>query len=131
MSNDVHNHMAQAAYDAVAAIPQNSQKEFRSLARSFPSMLQTNGLCAAIAFLSAKKDKDAHAKLYTFLSTWLKDTHSLTEDLLEWILNLNNSDYRLCTDEVLNYCLWIKRFAEGMSSENDDQEKQSKQEPVE
>ena len=128
MDNNMHNQLAYKAYEEVAAIPEADQKEFRSLARSFPSMLQINGLCAAIAFLNAKKGYPAHETLYRILTVRLKEIGLLPEDqgLLKRILELDNSDYRLCTDEVMNFCLWIKRFAEGMSSQNDD-DKQSEQ----
>lgn len=133
MTSNVHNNMAQAAYAAVTTVSKSDQKEFRSLARSFPSMLQTNGLCAAIAFLNAKKEgSSAHRELYQILTARLKEIGLLKDqDLLERILELDNSDYRLCTDEVMNFCLWIKRFAEGMSSQNDIKEQQPEQAPAE
>ena len=133
MDSNVHNQMALTAYQNILDIPSDQQKEFRSLARSFPSMLQTNGLCAAIAFLNAKMSFAAHKKLYQILTDWLRSKYQIppNQDLLNWILELDNSSYRLCTDEAMNFCLWIKRFAEGMSSQNDDQPKRPEQEPGE
>lgn len=118
MGKDVHNKMAQFAFERVSKIDSN-KKEFRSLARSMPSIIQINGLGAAVAFLCTKKKaENAHEKMYGLLKDWLNRKECLLpekrEDLMECITNLDSDAYRLYTNETMNICLWVKRFAEGM-----------------
>ena len=108
------------------------QKEFRSLARSFPTMVHNNGLSAAIAFLLVK-DKSHHRKLYETLEKWLsaKGLISLykegkSRDLLEAVINLSRDEYRMVSREVMVYMQWIKRFAEGMLSDGEQEEQSEK-----
>ena len=118
MSQEVHNRMAQFAFSSIQTIG-NTNREFRSLARSMPSMIQVNGLGAGVAFLCAKKKRaNAHERMYKLLNEWLKERGYLKPgkqaDLMESIVNLDSSTYRLYTNECMNLCLWVKRFAEGM-----------------
>ena len=118
MSTAVHNEMAQFAYQHVQKAvksPANSS-EFRTLARSFPSMLQASGLGAAIAFLYAK-GKFPHKALYQLIDTWTRNRFCSADtktELAQRISSLSSQEYRLYTVEVMNLCLWVKRFAEGM-----------------
>lgn len=120
MQDAVHNKMAQQAYKCVQSIVSNPKsREFRSLARSFPSTIQVNGLAAAVAFLfSKKKQSYAHIILYNAIDDWTKNKFSVESktgsDLMNRITNMDSACYRLYTDECMNLCLWIKRFAEGM-----------------
>ena len=121
MNPAVHNQMAQFAYTHVHDALTQSIKpsEFRSLARSFPSMLQANGLCASIAFLYAKsKDNGPHQQLYMLIDKWIQTNltapEAKKEALAQRITHLNSSEYRLYTTAVMNLCLWVKRYAEGM-----------------
>ncbi len=123
MQNDVHNEMAKFAYDQVSDYcrdPKANQKEFRSLARSFPSMVQANGLGAAVAFLFAKKSGDGgtHASMYGIMAKWLKQKKLCDSELMACITGLSSQDYRLYTNEIMALCLWLKRFAEGMIEKN-------------
>lgn len=121
MQSMVHNKMSQFAYQQVKKLS-SDQKEFRSLARSFPSMLQMNGLGAAIAFLYSKKEgKNAHASLYACIEEWAGTecmkripNFDSKDDLMNCIVKLDSNMYRLFTNEIMHLCLWIKRFAEGM-----------------
>lgn len=136
MKNEVHNKMADAAYKLVAQLSGEGEKEFRSLARSFPSMLQVNGLGNAIAFLNSKRQgKNACGKLYEGIQTWTENNLKAgigaapgaqekppQTDLMERITQLDSTTYRIYTDEVMNLCLWIKRFAEGMIVETEEEQ---------
>ena len=126
MSNDLHNEMAEFTFDQVRKIPSANKAEFRSLARSFPSMVQANGLCAAIAFLYAKQNSAPQQAMYKLINTWIVkhfDPSSNTE-LAKRIVSLNSKEYRLYTTEVMNLCLWAKRFAEGMAEDDGKQQTQ-------
>lgn len=138
MEQNIHNKMAEYAFNQVAAAAKDAnKKEFRSLARSFPSMIQVNGLGAAIAFLHSKarsKNKagshtsgksqngiNAHGQMYGLLEQWF-NTGSWYSDkkecgLMERIVKLDSGTYRLYANETMNLCLWVKRFAEGMIAE--------------
>lgn len=118
MERDIHNRMSQFTFTRISSIDKTN-KEFRSLARSMPSMIQLNGLGATVAFLCAKKKEgNAHEIMYRLLSDWFNDKAcllpSIRGELIEGIVNLDSDAYRLYTNESMNLCLWVKRFAEGM-----------------
>lgn len=141
MNNTVHNELAKKSYKIVEKLSNSKEdkvkKEFRSLSRSFPSMIQVNGLCCAIAFLFSKKEQNNDGKdkkgekkeeqkenaykiLYGEIEGWLRISNNMLgekEDLMDKITGLNNIETRLYTDEIMNLCLWLKRFAEGMLSD--------------
>lgn len=130
MGAKVHNEMASKAYALVARLKETNRDcagEFRSLARSFPSMIQVNGLGCTIAYLySKKKMGNAFWYLYKEIDEWTKKSLEVKEEngkeleLADRISQFNNMEYRLYTNEVMNLCLWIKRFAEGMLGEQTD-----------
>ncbi len=110
------------AYKAVKDVfekNKNHSKEYKSLVRKIGSMIQTNGLGAALAFMYAK-NKDHHQLLNKHLSNWLTKESSLfklllnDEKLVEQVIKLDSDTYRACTVEVLALVVWLKRFAEGM-----------------
>ncbi|MBS6645728.1 MAG: type III-B CRISPR module-associated protein Cmr5 [Clostridiaceae bacterium] len=129
MSRDIHNSMAQFAFSKVSEICKKNKgdkgdKEFRSLARSLPSWIQINGLATAAVYLFSKKvNGNAYEKMYNILNEWFKNKDcriSLGDkDLVEEIVNLDSVTYRLCVNETMNLCQWIKRFAEGMIESGD------------
>ncbi len=92
---------------------ENIRKEYSSLARGLPAMIQTNGLGQSLAFLRAKGGNDQHKPhsiLYLHLSHWLMQGSE--QDVLEWIIQQNTDAYRLATTEALSYTIWLRRFAE-------------------
>lgn len=110
-----NNERAKFAFDEVKKIS-SRQSEFRSLVRSFPTLVQVNGLTAAVAFLYAKgkeEQKNEHKMLYDILSKKLCATGD-KKNLMERILNLGSNELRLDTAEAMALLVWIKRFAEGM-----------------
>ena len=118
MSNNINDKRAQNAYEFIEEISKENaakgekeqlkqNKEFRSLARSFPTMVQNNGLCVAVAFLRTKSE-NAHEELYKKLGVWLKKPNLVSD-----IVNLNRDKYRQTSQEVMAYAQWVKRFAEG------------------
>ncbi len=88
------------------------QKELKSLARSAPASIQSNGLGQTVAFWKAKNEAH-HAALYTALQGWLKEQLKFSNSLLEWIATeATSAQYRHATAEALAYLNWYKRFAE-------------------
>jgi len=133
---EVNDERTQHAYNFIKKSLGNKEKEkdLRSLVRGFPAMIQNNGLCAAIAFLLAKNKKDQHNALYQTIENWLIDRKLISlkngdkeesKDLLEAVINLKNRDqYRMVSGEVMMYMQWVKRFAEGMLSEDEPEPEQ-------
>jgi CRISPR-associated protein Cmr5 len=96
-----------------------SKKEYGSLVRGLPAMIQTDGLGQTLAFLKAK-DKDEHRAAYTNLKEWLAGEFGFTDDLLPWLINQPSDVYRRVTSETQAYLLWLKRFAEAKGWKNEE-----------
>lgn len=107
-----NNERAKFAFDEVKKILAH-QSKFRSLARSFPTLVQVNGLTAAVAFLYAK-GKGEHQILYEILSKRLCVLGDEKIELIDMISNMGSNELRFATTEVMALLVWIKRFAEGM-----------------
>jgi CRISPR-associated protein Cmr5 len=88
-------------------------KKYKSLVRSAPADIQTNGLGQTVAFWRAKA-KDEHKTLYKHVSEWLKPKFGYTGELHQWIIDAGTSsdDYRRATVEAMAYLGWLKRFSE-------------------
>ena len=92
-----------------------NQKEYGSLARSLPMMIQVNGLGQTLAFLKSKASKNiVHEHLYDHLSGWLNDLirNERQGDFLDWIVEQDTSIYRQASTEAIEFSIWLRRFAE-------------------
>ncbi len=97
------------------------KKEYGSLARGMPAMIQMNGLGQSLAYLLAKS-KGYNDKYYIFLyrhiALWLKNTiHELKneEDLkiiLPILVELPSKKFMYATREAIAFSIWLRRFAE-------------------
>lgn len=124
MLQEINNKRAQIAYESVSQVVGNEDfaKEYRSLARSLPAMLQMNGLGATVTYLYAKRGKkdgkDPYSILYNTITDWYKQMKNtkLPSDLkfIEIITYMESDEYRILTREVRDLLIWVKRFAEGM-----------------
>lgn len=109
---------AKSAWGNIEKVPVSIQKEYGSLARGLPALIQTNGLGQALAFLCAKGKNDPakqHSVIYKHLSDWVcsrMPQEKKPVNLLEWIITQNSGMYRRATREALAYALWLRRFAE-------------------
>lgn len=113
------------AWEQVEKIAQND-KEYGSLVRGLPAMIQHDGLASTLAFLKAK-DKDKrnthHWRAYAQLSDWVKSQISFetnSADLLDCLIKNDSTTYRHATTEALAYLSWLKRFAEAKGLGEDD-----------
>ncbi len=106
---------AEHAWNAVQSAKKavkDKEKELRSLARSAPASIQSNGLGQTLAFWKAKNESH-HSALYNALSDWLKKQLHVQSDVVEWIATTATSlQYRHATAEAVAYLNWYKRFAE-------------------
>ncbi|MFU0784237.1 MAG: type III-B CRISPR module-associated protein Cmr5 [Thermoanaerobacterium thermosaccharolyticum] len=97
-------------------------ENYRSYARKIPTMILTNGLGQTVAFVRSKFEKEtAYKLLYTQITEYIKSscTSRITmpqekNDLVEWVISCNSTEYRYITSEVLAFLNWLRRLAEGL-----------------
>lgn len=110
-------------------------KEYAQYAKKLPMLIKTNGLGAALAFMFSKQK--TWGTILHDIEDWVKNpenrkTLALYNDaqgtnLVQKVLNLDSSDYRVVTIEVLAFIAWLSRFAEGVKKEKEIKEKAEKQ----
>ena len=93
--------------------------EYKSYVKKIPTMIQTNGLSATLAFMYSKGK--TYKIIYNQIEEWLKkrefnivDESNKKIELVKWVINLDSSEYKYITNEVMALFLWLRRFAEGM-----------------
>jgi CRISPR-associated protein Cmr5 len=111
------------------------KKEYAQHAKKLPMMIKTNGLGAAFAFMFSKQK--TWGTLLKDIEDWIKNTdNKKTEaiykdaqgsNLVQKVLNLNSSDYRVVTIEVLAFINWLSRFAEGIKKGQEIKDKAAQQ----
>ncbi|MBN1800549.1 MAG: type III-B CRISPR module-associated protein Cmr5 [Candidatus Lokiarchaeota archaeon] len=115
---------AKFAYERVSQAVKNNPdaswlSEYKSYLKKIPMYIKTNGLGATLAFIFSKKNKDAYSRIYGDCTEWIeKDPKKIFslggKDLLEFVLNLESSDYRLLTNQIMSLIKWMARFADGL-----------------
>jgi len=109
---------ARQALNNITQVEQNThvnRKEFSSLSRSLPAMLQVNGLGQTLAFLKSKSASSlSHEILYGHFSFWLNEIIRDGEpgDFLDYIVDQSTYIYRHAGDEAIEFSIWLRRFAE-------------------
>jgi len=134
MSQRVNDECAQDAYKLIADVSKENNKiandderkkenkAFRSIARSFPTKVQTNGLLVAVAFLDTKDAQ--HGKLKVALEAWVEKKNLIkSKNLTKELVKLDRDKYRLASQEVMAYAQWVKRFAEGRWDKDGEEKK--------
>lgn len=119
---DLDRCRAEAAWKAVQEIAA-TDKEYGSLAREMPTLIQVNGLAQTLAFLKAKNKPHHphHQNMFQHLSDWVCQQLRLGQgDLLENILRMDSQLYRRATAESLAFLQWLKRFAESKIEKSED-----------
>jgi CRISPR type III-B/RAMP module-associated protein Cmr5 len=121
MSDRLNHRIALAAEQAVegaAKLPADKQKEFRSLAEGFPTLLRTAGLLQSVAFLKAKaKPKTAHGTVLDHFTAQFRQLGLLKEkdaDLVKRVLSLSTIEYMAWTRIADRAAYWQKRFAQAL-----------------
>jgi CRISPR-associated protein Cmr5 len=109
---------AEAAWKDIQGI-NATDKEYGSLAREMPTLIQVNGLAQTLAFLKAK-NKTHHQNIFKHLSDWVCQQLGLQGDLLERVLEMDSQLYRRATAESLAFLQWLKRFAEAKIEKSED-----------
>jgi len=114
---------AKIAYEfAKEGMNDGKNKEYKNKVKSFPMMVKTNGLGAAVAFINGKNDKDWN-KIYTQLDGYIKqnELNDLKKDdsLVSYLTQIDSTLYRAITVEVMALFTWLRRFAEGFENQKD------------
>jgi len=125
---------ANCAYTCANQVPKELKESYRSHVKSFPMLVKTNGLGAALAFLFSKRDKEqgVYKIVGNSIVDWLKKDEkyknyglgglSDLKSLTEGVVGINSPEYRALTIEVLVFFIWLKRFAEGLIEEESENE---------
>lgn len=114
---------AAAAWEKISTVKQNEASDFRdqyrTLAQKFPTVVQTNGIGQALAFLRAKGKGDnakAHQRFYNDVAEWVISSFNqfqTGDDLLHKLVQEEHGIiYRAVATEAMAYGRWLKRFAE-------------------
>jgi CRISPR-associated protein Cmr5 len=104
---------ALAEVKRVIATEQEKLKEYKSYCKKFPSMVQSNGLAAAIAFAYEKKGRWEY--VYENVDAWLTQCGKEAKaSLIDYICGMQTAEYRVATREVLAFFNWVRRFASGL-----------------
>lgn len=119
---------------------------YKSYTRKIPTLIKTNGLGATFAYILSKSKREdtkkgfAYKRIYEQVDNWLRaETHGTFEnifqfipttrvvngqeqpiELVEALIQLNSSEYRAVTNEVITLFGWLKRFSEGLIEGEDD-----------
>ncbi|NPV10608.1 MAG: type III-B CRISPR module-associated protein Cmr5 [Ignavibacteria bacterium] len=114
--------------------------KYASYVKKIPAMILSNGLGQTLAFIFSKRKKtsennapgtennpkNAYDLIYKHLTDYLKSNTVARinmphdqNDLLEWVISLDSKNYRFITQELIAFLSWVKRFAEGLTEEED------------
>jgi len=114
---------AKMAYE-FATQGMNETTDYKNKVKSFPMMIKTNGLGAAVAFA---KGKSGWGTVYTQIENHLrqndlfnayKDVSLQNEPLDSYLTQIDSTLYRAITIEVMALFTWLRRFAEGIENNN-------------
>ena len=118
---------------------------YSSYSTKLPTLIQCNGLGAALAFIKSKgtkektennqsllpghkqNPKNAYNLLYEQIFYWIKEkkpyliseSTSRQGDFVEIVINLQSSEYRALTIEVMALLNWMKRFSVALLGEGE------------
>jgi len=118
----IENGRAKFAYECAidgSKIPKKA--EYESYVKKIPMLIKTNGLAATLGFMLSKGE--TYLKIGDQILEWLnKDNKKIIdlstvknfEDLVYISTQLNSTEYRLLTNELLAFFTWLKRFASGL-----------------
>ena len=122
---------AKFAFECAEEAKQQNITEYKSYAKKMPMLIKTNGLGATLSFIISKEGKSegkAYTKLGNHIQTWITknaktkskfDNVNNFHDFTFKVLQLDSTDYRAITIEVLGLLNWIRRFADGLIEAGD------------
>ncbi len=104
-------------------------KGYRSLARNFPSMVQSMGIGQSVAFLMSKKKEESHKAYLLHMTGWLHTCGNIPwspapahvaspggDSLMNTLIGQMQPEAWWFADrEAIQYAVWMKRFAEALA----------------
>ena len=100
--------------------------EYAPAVKKVPMMIKTNGLGATLAFMFSKQKM--YATILKDIELWVNNTDNMKtkaiydkakgNSLVQKVTELDSSEYRTLTIEVLAFLNWLRRFAEGIEKES-------------
>jgi len=97
---------------------------YKSYVKKLPMLIKTNGLGPAFAFMFSKKNKEEGKywnEIGKTIFDWLKECNKIDknnvsnfDEFVEYLSKINSTEYRILTNEVLSFLIWLKRFADGL-----------------
>ena len=123
---------AEYAYKCALNGKDCKDKNYKSYVKKLPMMILANGLGSTLAFVaSKKKDRDkpenAYNLIYEQITDYFKSNSNIgiklpeNKDLCEWIISCDSQTYRYITNEVLAFLNWLRRFAEALIEEEENE----------
>jgi CRISPR-associated protein Cmr5 len=110
--------MAQRAYGRIRPLSgedDNTQKEYRSFAMSFPALIHTCGLAQAVAFAYSKsKERKDYIKDYILDLAEVLDEEKDVDRFLKVIQEAPLQEYLRLSNNALNAAGWLKRYSAAM-----------------
>lgn len=94
------------------------KSEYKSYVKKIPMLIKSNGLSATFAFMHSKKG--TYSVISDQCKEWLNHYSVLDNqlsgnvDLSQKIVQLNSTEYRSVTNEIMALFNWLRRFAEGL-----------------
>ena len=99
-----------------AAFRIGNTKNYKNKVNKLPAMLQNNGVGNTLAFLSSKNEwKDVIEDITVYLKTdsQIAFKEQIGDDLMNCVINLNDSEIKALQIELFNFINWLRRFAKG------------------
>jgi CRISPR-associated protein Cmr5 len=121
----IENGRAKFAFDcAEKASTKPFKGEYKPYVKKMPMLIKTNGLGSALAFIFSKSGSNAaYSALGNDLREWLKKSPlelsaisncNNLKELVAAVTQLNSTEYRLVTAELMAFLNWLRRFADGL-----------------
>jgi CRISPR-associated protein Cmr5 len=130
--NKLESGRASFAYKCAEGVEGKDKKsEYKSYVKKLPMLIKTNGLGSALSFYFANSasngkvdTKKTYGLVYRHIEKWLKEDNKQLisfEDnkLAKTLLDMDSATYRAVTIEVLAFLTWLRRFADGLASDNE------------
>ncbi len=103
-----------------------THKEYKPYVKKIPSLIKTNGLGATMAFMFSKRKNQVYSLIIKQISAWFRNPdnpHCLEfEEFQVKLLSLDSKEYRIVTAEILALFAWMRRFAEGLAREENNEQ---------
>lgn len=107
------------AYEVVAQVPRNQQRDYKVVVNDFGANVLRSGLCAALAGLEREKAGRGGLLLKHLAAADIPGLEGVSrDDLPVHVRALDVDAYMIVTREVLQTAAWLKRAAQAMFGED-------------